>query len=103
MCVRSRGAALAADAPAVAAFANTGLERSAALAKDVEWLAREKGLVAAPATGAGAEYAKVLRGLSATDPPAFLCHWYNVYFAHSGAPRVGRAPRALTRAQRAAA
>ena len=46
------------------------------------------GVTAEPASGAGAAYAAVLRQLAASDPPAFLCHWYNVYFAHSAGGRM---------------
>lgn len=67
---------------------NTGLERGAALAQDVEWFERTQGLKAAPASGPGLAYAAVLRELAASDPPAFLCHWYNVYFAHSAGGRM---------------
>ena len=73
--------------PLFASFVDTGLERGPALAKDIAWFESE-GLKAAPASGAGAEYAAVLRGLAASDPPAFLCHWYNVYFAHSAGGRM---------------
>ena len=31
---------------------------------------------------------RLLRELAATDPPAFICHFYNVYFAHSAGGRM---------------
>jgi heme oxygenase len=30
----------------------------------------------------------MVRGLSATDPPAFICHYYNYYFAHTAGGRM---------------
>merc|ERR1719194_14067 len=49
--------------PAFESFRGTGLERSAALAEDLEALAER-------------------------DPPAFLCHFYNQYFAHTAGGRM---------------
>ena len=43
------------------------------------------------ADGAGAEYAVFLKDLAKTSPPEFICHFYNVYFAHSaGGKMIGR-------------
>jgi heme oxygenase (biliverdin-producing, ferredoxin) len=74
--------------PLFAGFVGTGLERGPGLAKDIAWFEAETGVTAEPASGAGAAYAAVLRQLAASDPPAFLCHWYNVYFAHSAGGRM---------------
>ncbi|CAM6082795.1 unnamed protein product [Calypogeia fissa] len=68
--------------PSYAEFQNTGLERSARLEKDLEWFASE-GHEIPPLGDAGKKYAELLKNLSETDPPAFICHFYNVYFAHS--------------------
>lgn len=68
--------------PADELFRNTGLERSERLAKDLEWFASQGHAI--PKAGVdGTTYAKYLTELSETDVPAFICHFYNVYFAHS--------------------
>ena len=71
-------------------FRNTGLERSQALAEDVRWF-KEKYAMEPTETGddgPGARYAAELRRLAADDPPAFVCHFYNVYFAHTAGGRM---------------
>eukprot|EP00850_Spirogloea_muscicola_P012651 SM000082S22893 [mRNA] locus=s82:471914:474183:- [translate_table: standard] len=76
--------------PSYASFRNTGLERARALAKDLAWFQSE-GMTIPEPSKAGLEYASLLRELSEKDPPAFLCHFYNVYFAHSAGGRmIGR-------------
>ncbi|XP_024393106.1 heme oxygenase 1, chloroplastic [Physcomitrium patens] len=68
--------------PSYELFRNTGLERSERLAKDLEWFASQGHAI--PKAGVdGTTYAKYLTELSETDVPAFICHFYNVYFAHS--------------------
>lgn len=63
-------------------FRNTGLERADRLAKDLEWFASQGHEI--PEAGPdGTTYATYLTELSETDVPAFICHFYNVYFAHS--------------------
>ena len=37
---------------------------------------------------AGSTYAAYLHELAENDPPAFICHFYNVYFAHSAGGRM---------------
>ena len=81
------------DAPEDSVFArfqNTGLERSGPLAEDIKHLQAEFGL--APyepaADGPGNSYAATLRELAENDPPAFVCHYYNVYFAHTAGGRM---------------
>ena len=108
-----------------ARFQDTGLERSAALAKDIDWFKQTYGLEAPEAEedGPGQTYARqgstrllvlimawqvvhllrrrsitcvtclrprrrLLCKLAANDPPAFICHFYNVYFAHSAGGRM---------------
>jgi len=68
--------------PSYERFRNTGLERSAKLAKDLEWFASQGHGIPEPGVQ-GTTYAKYLTEMSETDPPAFICHFYNVYFAHS--------------------
>ena len=64
-------------------FRETGLERSAPLEKDIAWFKSEYGLEAQPVGEAGTEYAAYLKNLAETNPPAFICHFYNIYFAHT--------------------
>jgi heme oxygenase len=72
-------------------FVDTGLERAEGLAKDIEWFCQTYGMEAPVADGPGAEYASFLRDISKTSPPEFICHFYNVYFAHSAGGRmIGR-------------
>lgn len=79
------------SSPIYAAFVDTGLERSAALAKDIAWFEASEGLTAPTADGPGAEYGAFLKELASTNPPEFICHFYNVYFAHSaGGKMIGR-------------
>ena len=73
-----------------APFRNTGLERSEALAEDVRWF-KEKYNLEPKETGddgPGGRYAAKLRELAAANPPAFICHFYNVYFAHTAGGRM---------------
>lgn len=37
---------------------------------------------------AGAEYAKKIAAAAKTDAPAFICHYYNFYFAHTAGGRM---------------
>ena len=71
-------------------FRDTGLERSQALAEDVRWFRERYGLEPAETgdDGPGARYAARLRELAGRDPPAFICHFYNVYFAHTAGGRM---------------
>ena len=72
-------------------FKDNGLERSEALRNDIKYMEERFGLRRVEATGAGAEYAALLRELAKTSPPEFICHYYNVYFAHSAGGRmIGR-------------
>lgn len=76
--------------PLYADFRNTGLERSKALQKDLEWFQSEGFSIPEPGH-AGVTYAALLQELAENDPQAFLCHFYNVYFAHSAGGRmIGR-------------
>ena len=75
--------------PAFESFRGTGLERSAALAEDLAWWEATFGASpeAAP-EGSGSTYAEYLEALAERDPPAFLCHFYNQYFAHTAGGRM---------------
>ncbi|KAI6681670.1 heme oxygenase 1, chloroplastic-like [Syzygium oleosum] len=73
--------------PFYAEFRNTGLERSEKLAKDLEWF-KEQGYNIPEPSSPGVTYARYLKELSETDPQAFICHFYNVYFAHSAGGRM---------------
>lgn len=68
-------------------FRNTGLERSEKLAKDLEWF-KEQGHAIPEPSAPGLTYAEYLKELSEKDPQAFLCHFYNIYFAHSAGGRM---------------
>lgn len=71
-------------------FQNTGLERAGPLAADIEWMCKEHGLTPPEVAedGPGNTYAKLVRELAKSDPPAFICHYYNVYFAHTAGGRM---------------
>ncbi|XP_019437504.1 PREDICTED: heme oxygenase 1, chloroplastic-like [Lupinus angustifolius] len=73
--------------PSYAEFRNTGLERSASLAKDLEWF-KEQGHTIPEPSSPGLTYAQYLTELSEKDPQAFICHFYNIYFAHSAGGRM---------------
>ncbi|KAK7304173.1 hypothetical protein RJT34_15271 [Clitoria ternatea] len=73
--------------PSYAEFRNTGLERSASLAKDLEWF-KEQGYTIPEPSSPGLNYAQYLKELSVNDPQAFICHFYNIYFAHSAGGRM---------------
>ncbi|KAI3919736.1 hypothetical protein MKX01_000177 [Papaver californicum] len=76
--------------PSYAEFRNTGLERAGALAKDLEWF-KERGHAIPEPSNSGVSYSQYLEDLSVKDPQAFLCHFYNVYFAHTAGGRmIGR-------------
>ncbi|XP_010541919.1 PREDICTED: heme oxygenase 1, chloroplastic-like [Tarenaya hassleriana] len=76
--------------PSYAEFKNTGLERSEKLAKDLEWF-KEQGYEIPEPSAPGKTYAEYLKELAEKDPQAFICHFYNTYFAHSAGGRmIGR-------------
>lgn len=70
-------------------FQNTGLERVAPLKKDLEWFKATYDMEpSATSGGVGEEYATLLKDLAKSNPPALICHFYNVYFAHSAGGRM---------------
>ncbi|KAL8129564.1 hypothetical protein V2J09_018719 [Rumex salicifolius] len=76
-----------ASVPYYAEFTNTGLERSESLAKDLDWFIEQGYAIPEPSTP-GRTYATYLEELSEKDPQAFICHFYNVYFAHTAGGRM---------------
>ncbi|KAA8495174.1 Heme oxygenase 1, chloroplastic [Porphyridium purpureum] len=79
-----------ADAAWLHEFTSTGLERGAALDKDIQWF-RMLDFDVPPPTPAATKYIAYLQELVRDKPNAFLCHWYNYYFAHSAGGRmIGR-------------
>ncbi|KAL3623986.1 Heme oxygenase 1 [Castilleja foliolosa] len=76
--------------PDYAEFRNTGLERSKSLAKDLEWFKQQGHDIPEPSSP-GISYSQYLEELSEKDPQAFICHFYNTYFAHTAGGRmIGR-------------
>ncbi|KAJ6810628.1 heme oxygenase 1, chloroplastic-like [Iris pallida] len=73
--------------PYYAEFRNTGLERSEQLAKDLQWF-KEQGHTIPEPSSPGVSYAHYLKELSKKDPQAFICHFYNIYFAHTAGGRM---------------
>lgn len=73
--------------PEYAEFRNTGLERSECLAKDLEWFKQQGHSIPEPSSP-GVTYSQYLEEMSEKDPQAFLCHFYNTYFAHSAGGRM---------------
>jgi heme oxygenase len=79
------------ESPQYAAFVNTGLERTEGLTKDIAWFELTHAMKAPAADGPGLEYATFLKALAKNSPEKFICHFYNVYFAHSaGGKMIGR-------------
>ncbi|KAL1817789.1 hypothetical protein DCAR_0522267 [Daucus carota subsp. sativus] len=71
-------------------FRKTGLERSVALSKDLEWFSQQD-IVIPEASNPGVAYVKYLEELAETSPPLFLCHFYNIYFSHiAGGQVIGK-------------
>nr|CAB3495702.1 unnamed protein product [Digitaria exilis] len=62
-------------------FRKSGLERSASISKDLEQF-REQGIVIPDPSALGSTYATYLTELAESNAPAFLSHYYNIYFAH---------------------
>lgn len=73
--------------PWYAEFSSTGLERSEKLAKDLEWFKEQGHAIPDPSTP-GLTYSQCLKELSEKDPQAFICHFYNIYFAHTAGGRM---------------
>lgn len=71
-------------------LSGSGLERTEALQRDVEYMQKQWGLKPhTPAQdGPGHTYARFIRKLAVDNPPAFICHYYNHYFAHTAGGRM---------------
>ncbi|KAI4377148.1 hypothetical protein MLD38_014828 [Melastoma candidum] len=73
--------------PSYVELRDTGLERSGKLAEDLVWF-RERGYAIPNPCDPGVTYARFLEGLSENNPHRFICHFYNIYFAHSAGGRM---------------
>lgn len=76
--------------PEYAAFRNTGLERAGSLKEDLAWFNQHLGMeIPAPQpNGPGISYGEKIAELAEKDPQAFICHYYNFYFAHTAGGRM---------------
>ena len=70
----------------LAVYRNTGLERTKALEKDIEFMVEEYGLERPSVGKPGSNYAEMLRKIESI--PEFVCHYYNFYFAHTAGGRM---------------
>ncbi|OMO60758.1 heme oxygenase-like protein [Corchorus capsularis] len=66
---------------------NTGLERHESLAKDLKWFEEQGYAIPVPSLP-GLTYCEYLKEISEKDTQAFICHFYNIYFAHSAGGRI---------------
>jgi len=79
-------------------FRNSGLERTCALDKDIEWMCNKYNLPKPEAGVAGMRYSDELRNMISVKDngttegiPEFICHYYNFYFAHlAGGRMIGK-------------
>ncbi|CAD5315807.1 unnamed protein product [Arabidopsis thaliana] len=72
---------------AYAGLKNTGLERAENLSRDLEWF-KEQGYEIPESMVPGKAYSQYLKNIAEKDPPAFICHFYNINFAHSAGGRM---------------
>ena len=73
---------------AFATFRESGLERAEPLRKDIAWF-EQQGVAAPTVAPQGASYATMLREMvSEGQLEAFVCHFYNFYFAHTAGGRM---------------
>lgn len=63
-------------------FKRSRLERTESLMKDLEWF-EEQGYDIPEPSPPGRRYSTYLTELAASSKPSFLCHYYNLYFAHA--------------------
>ena len=78
---------------ALAPFRNSGLERTQALEKDIQYMCERFDLQRLDVGKAGSMYAAQLKSMiqSDDDIPEFMCHYYNFYFAHlAGGRMIGK-------------
>lgn len=79
-------------------FRNTGLERTAALEKDIKWMCDKFNLERPEVGRAGKSYSDELRNMITVKEdgtkegiPEFMCHYYNFVFAHlAGGRMIGK-------------
>ena len=87
-----KAVAEAEEGSALVAFKATGLERGEALARDIAWFTSAEGdglgLEAPAVSEVGSSYAATLAGMARDNVPAFMCHYYNTYFAHTAGGRM---------------
>jgi hypothetical protein len=78
--------------PSLAALRHTGLERVAALDRDIEALSKTHPTLRPTTPSAKVvEYASDLERMAREDVPGFVCHFYNTHFAHTaGGMMIGR-------------
>lgn len=76
---------LVGERPELTVLQNTGLERTEALRKDIDWmLTMDPELGSAPTPSEkGLKYSMFLKEIAQKSIPGFLCHYYNHYFAHT--------------------
>lgn len=79
---------LVGEAAEMAPLRNSGLERVAALDADIAWF-REQGVPEPEPAQPGTRYEQLLREMAAAGRwTAFVCHFYNFYFAHTAGGRM---------------
>jgi heme oxygenase len=78
-------------------FRNTGLERVVPLEHDILYMIQTFDVPERPSVGpAGRKYAQLLQNVAKASIPAFMCHYYNHYFAHTAGGRmIGKQMSAL--------
>eukprot|EP00638_Chattonella_subsalsa_P005771 CAMPEP_0117752118 /NCGR_PEP_ID=MMETSP0947-20121206/11414_1 /TAXON_ID=44440 /ORGANISM="Chattonella subsalsa, Strain CCMP2191" /LENGTH=217 /DNA_ID=CAMNT_0005570697 /DNA_START=220 /DNA_END=873 /DNA_ORIENTATION=+ len=69
-------------------FRNTGLERTAPLTTDIDWMTKAYKLDQPEVGELGRNYANVLKNVAEESTPGFICHYYNHYFAHTAGGRM---------------
>jgi len=70
-------------------FRRTGLERTVGLKSDIQYMVDEYDLVLPSVGKPGNDYASKIREIGRSDSiPAFMCHYYNFYFAHTAGGRM---------------
>lgn len=78
----------------LAVFRDTGLERTERLEHDIQFMMKEYKIERPEVGEPGKSYAKLIRELGGV--PAFVCHYYNHYFAHTAGGRmIGKQMSAL--------
>eukprot|EP01038_Epipyxis_sp_PR26KG_P004306 gene4306-6102_t len=76
--------------PVLEPLRKTGLERSEALKKDIQWMLQfDASIKEVPkSSDNGMAYAVFLRKMAKENMPKFICHYYNHYFAHTAGGRM---------------